>query len=213
MRNDSLLTWRNTTTPNILPPHIKFYCLERFFQYTLKTHIMENLRLKSWIFTGLNGLLAIAFGLVAILYPAITLIALTIYFSVSILIGGLALTIGSLQIRNKNSSWYLILLEGIIGMLLGIFILMRPEVSATIFVGIIGIWAILMGFIFLVTWYRRNMLTSGKGFLLITGILSLVFGILITLNPFEGSRIITVLIGAYAITYGLFSIMTNNKKV
>lgn len=174
---------------------------------------MENLRLKSWIFTGLNGLLAIAFGLVAILYPAITLIALTIYFSVSILIGGLALTIGSLQIRNKNSSWYLILLEGIIGMLLGIFILMRPEVSATIFVGIIGIWAILMGFIFLVTWYRRNMLTSGKGFLLITGILSLVFGILITLNPFEGSRIITVLIGAYAITYGLFSIMTNNKKV
>ncbi|MFO7658341.1 MAG: DUF308 domain-containing protein [Bacteroidales bacterium] len=173
---------------------------------------MKKLHLKNWMFTGLNGFLAIVFGLVALLFPTITLIALAIYFAISILIGGLVLTVGSVRIRNENPGWHLILIEGIIGMLIGIIILLRPEVSAAVFVTIIGIWAILLGLIFVTAWYRREMPKSEKGFLLITGILSLIFGLLITINPFEGSRVITVLIGVYAITYGLFSIITNNNK-
>jgi uncharacterized membrane protein HdeD (DUF308 family) len=173
---------------------------------------MKKLQLQNWLFTSLNGFLAIIFGLVALLFPTITLIALAIYFAFSILAGGLVLTIGSIRIRNENSGWSLILLEGILGMLLGFIILLRPEISAAVFVAIIGFWAILLGLIFLIAWFRRKILKSEKGFLLITGILSLIFGILIALNPFEGSRVVTVLIGVYAITYGLFSIITNNKK-
>jgi len=164
------------------------------------------------MFTGLNGFLAIVFGLVALLFPTITLIALAIYFAISILIGGLVLTIGSFRIRDENSGWHLVLLEGIIGMLLGIVILLRPEVSAAVFVIIIGVWAMLLGLIFLIAWFRKKTAKSEKGFLLITGILSLVFGLLIALDPFEGSRVITVLIGVYAISYGLFSMITNHKK-
>lgn len=173
---------------------------------------MEKLQLQNWLFTSLNGFLAIIFGLVALLFPTITLIALAIYFAFSILTGGLVLTIGSIRIRNENSGWHLVLLEGIIGLLLGIVILLRPEVSAAVFVTIIGMWAMLLGLIFLIAWFRKKTPKSEKGFLLITGILSLVFGILIALNPFEGSRVITVLIGVYAIAYGLFSMITNRKK-
>jgi uncharacterized membrane protein HdeD (DUF308 family) len=173
---------------------------------------MEKLQLKNWIFMGLNGFLAIIFGLVSLLFPTITLIALAIYFAISILIGGIVLTIGSLIIRNDNSHWHLVLIEGVIGILLGIIILLRPELSAAVFVTIIGIWAIIIGLIFWLTWYTIKLPNSGKSFLLITGIISFAFGILIVINPFEGSRFITILIGIYAISYGLFSIITNNKK-
>jgi len=177
-----------------------------------KNIIMESSRLKNWMFTGLNGVLAIVFGLVALLFPAITLIALAIYFAISMLIGGLVLTIGSVRVKNENPGWYLILLEGILGMLLGIIILLRPEISAAVFVTIIGFWAMLLGLILIIAWIRRKMPKSEKALLLITGTLSLIFGVLIALNPFEGSRVITVLIGVYAIAYGLFSIISNSKK-
>lgn len=156
---------------------------------------MERLGLKNWIIISLNGILSIVFGLIALFFPAITLLALTIYFAISIFIGGLALTIGSIRIRNENSARIFILLEGIIKMLLGIIILLRPEVSAAIFVTVIGLWAIFLGLIFLMARVRRKIPKSEKVFLLLPGILSLIFGILIALNPFEGLRLITVLIG------------------
>ena len=173
---------------------------------------MKNLKLKNWMFTGTNGFLAIVFGLVAIVFPSITLIALAIYFAFTVLIGGFVLTVGAIKVKGRNTNWYLVFFEGLISILLGVIILLRPELSAAVFVTIIGIWAILLGAIFSVSYFRQQVPNSGKGFFLITGILSLLFGALIIVNPFEGSRVITVLIGVYAIAYGLYSMITNNKK-
>jgi uncharacterized membrane protein HdeD (DUF308 family) len=79
-------------------------------------------------------------------------------------------------------------------------------------VAIVGIWAILLGFFFLYMYVRRKLPHFEKNFMLVVGILSLVFGLLIALNPFESSRFIVVLIGLYAIAYGLFS-MINSRKL
>ncbi len=173
---------------------------------------MDSLHLKKSIFSSLNGILAIIFGLVTILFPTITLVALAIYFAVSILVGGLVLTISSLQIKNQYPGWQFVLLEGILGILIGIIIVLKPEFSAAVLVTIIGLWAILLGCILLISWYRIIFPGSEKSVLLVSGIFSLIFGILITFNPFEGSRAITLLIGVYMLSYGIFSIISNNKK-
>jgi uncharacterized membrane protein HdeD (DUF308 family) len=77
--------------------------------------------------------------LVALLFPGIMLVAPGIYFAISILIGCILLTIGALRVKKTNDHWYLLLLEGIIGILISIIILARPELVATVFVTITGL--------------------------------------------------------------------------
>lgn len=173
---------------------------------------METSRFKNWLFPGMNGALAIVFGLIAIVFPSITLVVLAIYFAISIMIGGILLTIGSLRMRESASGWSAQLFEGIVGILLGIVILVNPEVSVAVFVAIVGIWAILLGFFFMYIYIRRKLPHFEKSFLLVVGIISIVFGLLIALNPFKSSRFIIVLIGLYAIAYGLFS-MINSRRL
>ncbi len=158
-------------------------------------------------FINLNGFLAIIFGLVAILFPGITLSALGIYFAFTILLGGISLIAGAIRLKNHSPAWYLLLPEGIIGLLLGILILSRPEVVATVFVVIIGIWALIIGAILIFSFFRTKNHGLTNIIVLLVGILSVITGGIIIFDPFESTRTITILIGIYALIYGLFSII------
>jgi len=118
---------------------------------------------------------------------------------------------GSLRIRKINHRWYILLLEGIIGILVGIIILARPELVATVFVTIIGLWALIIGLVFLFTYIKSRLPSFSNTFMLIISILSLITGIFIIIDPFESTRIITILIGIYAIIYGLFSVIHSSR--
>lgn len=170
---------------------------------------MNNILKKN--FVSINGILAIVFGLVALFFPGLTLATLGILFSIAILIGGIMLTTGSLRIRKINHRWYILLLEGIIGILIGIIILARPELVATVFVTIIGLWALIIGLVFLFTYIKSRLPSFSNIFMLIISVLSLLTGIFIIIDPFESTRIITILIGIYAIIYGLFSVIHSSR--
>ncbi len=160
---------------------------------------------------SLNGVLAIIFGLIALFFPGITLAALGIYFALAILIGGVALIASAFRIKPRRSKWYLLLVEGIIGIFIGAIILARPELVATVFVTILGIWAFILGLVFLVTWGKRRLPPFSNTFILIVSILSILMGVLIIVDPFESTRVITVLIGFYVLLYGLFSFINSVK--
>jgi len=168
--------------------------------------------MKKNYFVSINGILAIIFGLVALFYPGITLAALGIYFAITLIIGGSSLIFGAIKNRNMSRHWKMYLLEGIIGILIGLIILIRPEVVATVFVTVMGIWALIIGFIFLFTFFRSQLPAYSNTFVLIVSIISLLTGFIIILNPFESTRIITVLIGIYALVYGLFSVIHSIRK-
>ncbi|MBN1158814.1 MAG: DUF308 domain-containing protein [Bacteroidales bacterium] len=168
---------------------------------------MKQFKLNTWIFPGLHGFLAVLFGLIALLFPSITLIGLAIYFAIMIILGGLLLILSSVRMRSFKGGRYWQLLEGITGVLLGTVILIRPELSVAVFVAITGIWAMLLGLFFLVIYFRKQLQEFEQYFFLIAGFISFIFGLLIALNPFKSSRIMMVLIGIYAIAYGIFSIV------
>lgn len=172
---------------------------------------MKYFGIKKWMLPGLNGFLAILFGLIALFFPSITLIGLAVYFAITIMLGGLMLIIGSIRMEPLLKGRYWQLFEGIIGILLGIIILVKPELSVAVFVAIIGIWAILLGLFFLIIYIRRQLPEFEKYFFLVAGIVSFIFGLLIAVNPFKSSRLIVVLIGLYAIAYGVFSIVKTRK--
>jgi uncharacterized membrane protein HdeD (DUF308 family) len=172
---------------------------------------MRKMKIGNKMLTNLNGLLAVLFGLVALLFPGIAIVALAIYFAITILIGGIVLTFNSASQRNKNPAWTLLLFEGIVGILIGIIILSRPELSAAVFVTIIGLWAIFIGLIFLMSYFRSRKYAHSNYFALVIGALSFIIGLLIAVDPFKSSRAIVVLIGIYAIFYGLFSFFNTSR--
>lgn len=161
--------------------------------------------------TKLNGILLIIFGLVALFFPGITLKALGIYFALTLLAGGIVMTIGAIRAKKYNPHWYMMLTEGIIGIVISLIIFAAPVLLATAFVVIMGIWAIVLGLIFLFMYLKRSLPTFSNTFLLIISLLSLFLGVFIILDPFESTRIITVLIGIYAVLYGVFSLIKSSK--
>ncbi len=163
--------------------------------------------LRNWRLSYGNGVLAILFGSIAIIFPGITIIGLAYYFAITILLGGILLTVSSIRSRDIIPNWQLMLTEGIIGMLIGILILVRPQTATAFFIVIMGIWAMVIGLIFIISYFQLMLPPLLKPFYMFTGILSVIIGIVIIVNPFESTRIIVVLIGIYIIAYGIFSII------
>ena len=161
---------------------------------------------------SMNGVLAIIFGLVALFFPGITLAALGVYFAISILAGGIMQVVSAFKVKRHNSHWYLLLVEGFIGILIAAIILSRPKLLATVFVTIIGLWALFLGVIFLFTYFKRRLPVFYNSFLLIISILSLVMGLTIIINPFESTHVITVIIGVYTLAYGIFSVANSSRN-
>jgi len=161
----------------------------------------------------LNGILILIFGLVALFLPDITLKALGIYFAISLLAGGLVIVIESIRKSRPGKNKHFTLTEGIIGIIISLIILARPEMVATVFVIIIGIWAIIIGLIFLWTFSNKTLTGFLNNMMLVVSILSVITGLFIIFNPFDSTRMITVLIGIYAIIYGLFSLINSAKKL
>lgn len=167
--------------------------------------------LTTWKLSYINGILAILFGSIAILFPGITLIGLAVYFAITFLVGGILLTISAIRHRRIFSNWSLMLLEGIVGILISVVILARPETAAAFFIVIMGIWAMVIGLIFIISYFRLSLPSIIKPFHMIIGIISVLIGLIIILNPFESTRVIIILIGIYAIAYGVFSIINARK--
>ncbi|MFW5757639.1 MAG: HdeD family acid-resistance protein [Bacteroidota bacterium] len=173
--------------------------------------MMETNKLKNWRFYYFNGILAIIFGIIALLFPNITIYALAIYFAITMLIGGALLSIGAVRERKFNSKWSFMLMEGMLGMLIGLVILIHPPGAAAFFVVIMGIWAMIIGLVFIIAFFNIALPRVLKPFHLFAGLVSLGIGLLMIINPFESTRIIVVLIGIYAIVYGGMSLYFNKK--
>jgi len=173
---------------------------------------MKNFNLKSGLLSSSSGILAILFGIIALAFPSITVFSLVIYFAITILIGGLFLLVGSIRSQKVNPQWQLLLMEGLIGILFGIIILSQPQLAAVVFITLIGVWSLVMGAIFTIIYFTHNIPKKIRNIYLPVGIISILFGLLIIVNPFEGPRMVIILIGLYAIIYGVFSIINKSKN-
>ncbi len=154
--------------------------------------------------TVLNGLLAIVFGIVLVSYPNLTINLLATFFGLLLLVGGIIIGIGAFTNNNNLPNFIL----GILSIVLGIIILIYPKESVAAFLLVsFGIWAIITGIILIWNHVNSTNLYDKKNIVtLIFGILSLLLGLYMAINPIEGTYTITMIIGVYAILYGLHSL-------
>jgi uncharacterized membrane protein HdeD (DUF308 family) len=152
-----------------------------------------------------RGLAALAFGIIALVWPKPTLLVLVLLFGIFAVISGITMVVAALRSREEHG-WGLLLLEGILGILAGVVALVWPGITALVFLYLIAAWAILIGVLQLVAPLSFPM-SFGRGLLFVlSGIGSIVFGVLISAQPAGGLLGVVWMIGIYTISVGFLYI-------
>lgn len=148
-----------------------------------------------------RAVLAVAFGLVALLWPDRTLVALAIAFGVYAILAGVAGVIDAVRNRGR-SRWWWGLLSGSAGLVAGVLALIWPGITAVALAILVGAWAVVTGVAEIAVVFRLR--GAGRRVWLpgLAGALSVVAGIVILLWPAAGAIGLAVVLGAFALLYG-----------
>src|SRR5262245_2499837 len=106
---------------------------------------MLDLLARSWWILVLRGVLAVAFGVLAYLAPGITLATLVLFFGAFALVNGTLAVIAAISGRRQNPHWWVVLLEGGLGIAVGLLTLRAPGLTALALLLYIAAWAIVTG--------------------------------------------------------------------
>ncbi len=156
-----------------------------------------------WTFI-IRGIAAIAFGVLAFVSPAWSLAVLVALFGVWALVDGVTGVVTGVRSRGRDRSWWLSILEGIVGIVAGVFALVFPILAAGALVFIIAAWAIISGIFQIVAAIRLREQIQGEFWLGLAGVGSILFGVVLYLFPAAGALSLVWLIGGFAIVLGAF---------
>lgn len=164
---------------------------------------MQKILQENWWVITLRGIIGILFGLVALFLPGVTILSLVLIFAAYMLVDGAFSVAGALRAFNKNAPWGWILLNGIISIIAAILAVLWPAITAVVFVLLVAAWSIIAGAMQLVAGYRMNQRARGRGWLIFSGIVSILFGALLVLSPILGAIVLTWWIGAYVLVWSV----------
>lgn len=160
-----------------------------------------------WWLLLLRGLFAIAFGVVAVLIPGISLAALVLLFGAYVLADGIIGVWLGVSGRSKHENRWVLLLWGLLGVGIGIVALLAPGVTALALLIYIAAWAIATGVLEIVAAIRLRKEVKGEWLLVLGGLASIAFGVFLMLRPAAGALALLWLIAAYAIVFGGILVM------
>jgi uncharacterized membrane protein HdeD (DUF308 family) len=154
-----------------------------------------------WWTTFFRGALWIVFGLVALVQPFTSLLALTLVFGAFAIADGVANLVDAFSSDSEEGTW-LPALNGIAGVAIGLLTLFTPQITALILLLYIAVWAIVTGTLGIITAVRLRTFMEGGLSLGLGGIVSVAFGLFVLAQPVAGALATMLLISAYAIVFG-----------
>jgi uncharacterized membrane protein HdeD (DUF308 family) len=162
---------------------------------------METVLERHWKALALRGLVAIAFGLAAIMRPAMTLWTLVLLFGAYAIADGVLAIASGITLHPRNDAWIL-LLDGAIGVIAGIVAFIYTGMTALVLVDLIALWGLATGVLELILAFRLRHRLPSAGLLSLAGGASIALGVAILAWPAASAVAIILLIGSYAIVFG-----------
>lgn len=162
---------------------------------------MSALLARNWWAMALRGAFAILFGLAALLLPFTTLASLVLLFAVYMLADGVFAIVAGVRAAARHERWGLLILEGVVDLAAGVAALLVRGLTVLVAVTLLGIWSVATGALMLAAAWR---LPGGHGrwLLALSGLVSLVWGVLLWLSPIAGALVLTWWLGGYALVFG-----------
>ena len=162
-----------------------------------------------WLAFLVSGIVAIGYGVVAILLTEKFVDILEIVMRVSgicIAATGAIFLIAAIVRMTKKLPWGLILLEAIALITVGVLSSIYATKALALLVILIGIWSAIIGAFMLLVMARTKNLWN-KGFYIVSAILSIVFGVLLIAHPFGFVKWFIIMSGIIALAFGLIMMM------
>ena len=162
---------------------------------------------RNWWLVALRGVIGILFGIGAFIWPESTLAALVLLFGAYVFVDGIFALIAGIGMRRQLSLWWLVVLEGVAGIILGLLTFRSPDTTALVLLTLIAAWSIVSGIFEIATALRLRKLIANEWLLILSGVVSIIFGILLIAQPGAGAISIVWLLGAYALLFGILTLM------
>lgn len=162
---------------------------------------------RNWWIIAVRGLFTIIFGGMTLLWPGLTLRVLIVLFGSYALVNGIFTVISGLRSRGENQRWWVVLLQGIAGIILGLLTFFYPSETALVLLYFIAVWAVITGIFEIVAGIMLRRVITGEWLAILSGILSVIFGVLLVVFPGAGALSLLWLIGTYAIILGILLIV------
>jgi uncharacterized membrane protein HdeD (DUF308 family) len=157
----------------------------------------------NWWAVGLRGILGIVFGLICLLTPGVALGAFVILFAAYMFVDGGFAIASAWKAARSGERWGLLIVEGLVDIAAGLLAVIWPAITMVALIWLIAIWAIVSGALMLYAAFTLNR-DHGRWWLALGGIASLIFGVLLVIEPLIGAVVLTMWIGAYALVFGGF---------
>jgi uncharacterized membrane protein HdeD (DUF308 family) len=168
--------------------------------------LIETLKRHWWI-PVLRGVAAIVFGVIAFVYPGLTIAVLVLLFGAWVLVDGVFRVIGSIGHRASDSDWGFNLIIGILGIIIGFLTFHAPGITALALVIYIAAWALMIGATEIAVAIKLRREIKGEWFLILMGLASIVFAILLLWNPVLGAATLIWIMAWYAVIFGVLAII------
>lgn len=155
-----------------------------------------------WWLVLLRGLAAIIFGILAFIWPGITLAVMILFWGAFVLADGVIALASAIIGGNVGPRWWLALI-GVLGVVVGVLTFLMPGVTALVLLVFIATWAIILGVFQIFGAIRLRKEIDNEWWLILSGVLSVLFGVVLLAQPGAGALALVWVIGAYAIVFGV----------
>ena len=163
---------------------------------------MAAVLIGNWWMLALRGVAAILFALIAFFWPQITAAALILLFGVYALVDGVFALAAGLRMARRHGRSTALLIEGILDIVIAVIVFLWPEQALVALIYLIGLWAIVSG-VALTAAGMALIRLSGELLVAVGGILSVILGIVLLVQPAVGVVALSWWLGAYAMLFGI----------
>jgi uncharacterized membrane protein HdeD (DUF308 family) len=174
--------------------------------YAEQSTAMSAALAQNWWAIAIRGVLAIIIGVIAFAAPVATMLSLVLLFSAYMLVDGVFAIVAAVRAARQHERWGLLALEGIVSIAVAAIAVLWPGITIVAYVLLVAAWAIVTGALMVGAAFRLN-LDHGRGWLVLGGIASLIYGALLIIAPLIGALVLTWWFGAYALVFGVFMLI------
>jgi uncharacterized membrane protein HdeD (DUF308 family) len=168
---------------------------------------MLKLVSRDWWVYAVRGVAAILFGTAALVWPGPTLAVLVIMFGAFAFVDGIAMLVALARgdVLARRHAWATGL-SGVLGIVIAVATLFWPGITALTLLYLVAFWAISTGILEVAAAIEFRREIKGEIWMILSGVLSIVFGSLLVLFPGTGLLSLVWLVGFYAIVFGCSSL-------
>jgi uncharacterized membrane protein HdeD (DUF308 family) len=160
----------------------------------------EQLKRMRWAL-GLSGALSVVFGIVILVWPGISLKALVLLFGAFALVRGIFGLVAAARSPIKEGRGWLVA-ASLAGIALGVVVFFYTDMSALALLYVIGSYAVVLGITTVASAFWLPFDNADRILLAVTGLVAILFGIVMFAKPGDGALVLLALIAAYSLVVG-----------